>query len=95
MNLYDAALMHAPSMTPGYCVVCGATDTTMHHVVPRSRGGKNGPVLELCGSGTTGCHGKAEDKRLHLRYEGRWEALETRTATKYATALEMQGWKRL
>lgn len=95
MNLYDQALMHAPSMTPGYCVVCGATDTTMHHVVPRSRGGKNGPVLELCGSGTTGCHGKAEDKRLHFRYEGRWEARETRMATKQDAALAMDGWRML
>jgi len=29
------------------------------------------------------------------KYCARVEALETRMATKYATALEMQGWKRL
>lgn len=92
MNLYFAALMDAPSLLPGRCAVCGDARVTKHHAVPRSQGGTNGPQLHLCGSGTTGCHGKAEDKRLHFRYEGAWQYLET-LPMKYEKALEAQGWQ--
>ena len=95
MSTYDAALMLAPSMRPGYCVVCGQQNPTSHHVVPRARGGHDGPQLHLCGHGTAGCHGLAEDKRLHFRFEvatQRWQYLETAQPTKYADALDRDGW---
>lgn len=93
MNLYDQTLMSAPSRQPGYCVVCGKPYPTSHHVVPRSRGGHNGPQLHLCGHGTSGCHGLAEDKKLHFRYATRWLYLKTPHPTKYADALDMDGWR--
>lgn len=93
MNLYDEELMSAPSLQPGWCVVCGRSNPTSHHVVPRSRGGHKGPQLHLCGHGTAGHHGLAEDKRLHFRYNDRWHYLETRKPTKYQDALDLNGWR--
>lgn len=92
MNLLHRDLMDAPSLTPCYCVVCGLPTVTRHHVVPRSQGGHAGPVLSLCGHGTAGCHGRAEDKRLHFRYDGRWWWLATQYPVKYQDALELDGW---
>ena len=95
MNLYEAALMDAPSFTPGWCVVCGGTNPTSHHVVKRSQGGTKGPVLHLCGDGTRGCHGLAEQRRLHFRYDYGWQCVATDVPTKYTAALEVDGWRRL
>ena len=95
MSAYDAALMLAPSLRPGTCVVCGDTHVTSHHVVPRSRGGHDGPQLHLCGHGTTGCHGRAEGRVLHFRWEAatqRWQYLTCAQPTKYADALAQDGW---
>ena len=92
MNLLLKRLIDAPSATPGHCIVCGRAYPTAHHVVPRSQGGKDGPVLHLCGDGTRGCHGKAEDKRLHFRYRDAWQHIETRPM-KYERALELDGWR--
>ena len=94
MDLLSAALMQAPSLRPGYCVVCGRPYPTGHHVVRRSRCGHDGPVIDLCGSGCTGCHGDAEALCLHFRYVGGWECLRTSLALKYAQALELPGWRR-
>ncbi len=91
-NAYDAELMEAPSRQKGYCVVCGAMNVTSHHVVPRARGGHKGPQLHLCGSGSTGHHGMAEDKKLHFRYNSRWEYAIFREPTKYQTALDFGEW---
>lgn len=93
MNLYDQELMKAPSLQPAYCIICGRQNPTSHHVVPRARGGHKGPQLHLCGHGTRGCHGMAEDKKLHFRYEDGWQYLETPHPMKYETALETEGWK--
>ena len=96
MSTYDAALMLAPSLTPGWCIVCGKPYPTEHHPVKRSHGGTDGPVLHLCGSGTTGCHGKAESRRLHFRYSPAlemWSYLETREPTKYETTLSLSWWQ--
>jgi len=64
MNEYQLAMMDAPSLAPGHCVVCRRAHCmgflTRHHVVPRSQGGAKGPTLHLCGHGTIGCHGLAE-----------------------------------
>ena len=50
----DEYLLSCPSMEQqAWCAICGATGhIEMHHAVPRSRGGKRGPVVALCGR----CH---------------------------------------
>lgn len=89
-------LMDKPSIDTGHrCAVCGRYATNTHHIVPRSLGGVSGPTVRLCGSGTTGCHGMAETKRLHFRYEDGWEYLYTASPTSYFTALGMGGWERM
>lgn len=92
MNLYDAALMEAPSLQPGHCVVCRRPYPTSHHVVLRSRGGHSGPQLHLCGHGTAGCHGRAHERRLHFRYEDGWQYLRTEQSMKYTQALDSNDW---
>ena len=96
MNLYDQALMEAPSIIDSFCVFCGKPATNNHHVVPRSRGGTHGPVLSVCGMGNaSGCHGKLHAHTLHVRYRDGWEYLETKESMKYQDALEQEGWKPL
>lgn len=51
----------------GACLLCGTrAGLTVHHRIPRGRGGTNDPanLITLCGSGTTGCHGYLERERL-------------------------------
>lgn len=51
------------------CVRCGRVvprdEDSIHHRIPRGRGGENTAenLLLLCGSGTTGCHGWVESNR--------------------------------
>ncbi len=95
MNAYLAVLMDKPSVLgvhPAACAVCGISGTTEHHIVPRSQGGADGPTVRLCGHGTSGCHGAAEDKRLHFRFREGWEYLRTVAPVKYERALELHGW---
>lgn len=97
--------MDAPSIVLPYCAVCGRSDRVeQHHVVFRSQGGKDGPVISLCGFGNnlgnlTGrryCHGLAHHRMLHFKYEdGGWWYLRTEEPTKYYKALEMPGWRKL
>jgi len=50
--------------TGGVCALnCGNTPVSLHHVLPRSLGGGDAEpnLVFLCGSGTTGCHGKIEN----------------------------------
>lgn len=58
------------------CRIC-ETDpaTNLHHLVPRSQGGDDvqANLVELCGSGTTGCHGRVESRDVTAR-----ETLRTR-----------------
>ena len=96
MNELDKALMNAPSIESMWCPFCGRIATQKHHIVPRSRGGKDGPTVNVCGLGNaSGCHGKLHQHRLHLRYTDEWEFFETSEPTKYQDALEMDGWQRL
>lgn len=86
-------LMDKPSIETGhYCAICHRFATNMHHIVPRSLGGKDGPTVRLCGSGTTGCHGMAESKQLHFKWCHGWEYLITDVPTGYFKALQMGGW---
>lgn len=87
------------------CVVCGRSyPLNRHHIVRRGAGelyedGRKLPkcVITLCGSGNTGgCHGKAHANMLHFRNDrGRLEYAEFDEPTKYADALEMEGWEEL
>lgn len=105
MNLYHEALMEKPSVPRGLrCPICGATwpPVTEHHIVPRSQnpGWKKrpGPTIYPCGHGTAGCHGKFEDKKLHLRWSDDldwWEVLEVPYPMKYDRALMEDGWRPL
>lgn len=50
----------------GRCEACGLNRSDgVHHRQPRSAGGTWSPanLLALCGSGTTGCHGRVEAHR--------------------------------
>lgn len=41
------------------CALCGATwPTTLHHISNKPRDDLEANLVMLCGSGTTGCHGK-------------------------------------
>lgn len=104
VNLYRERLMDKPSIRfRVWCPICGKPATaydplTGHHIVPRADGGHSGPTIYLCGHGTAGCHGKAEDKRLHFDWNdaiGWWVWLETPVPTKYELALDMEGWRKL
>lgn len=66
------------------CVRCGnvvsgepGRDFSIQHRIPRGMGGSRDPRLNMpanlilfCGSGTTGCHGEVESKRLDARESG-------------------------
>lgn len=44
------------------CAICDGNWDSLHHVYPRGQGGDDTAVnlIALCGSGTTGCHGRVE-----------------------------------
>lgn len=62
------------------CPVCGRFATNCHHVAPRSVATEmplvtplgawalRSPLIALCGSGTTGCHGRFHERRLAIRW---------------------------
>lgn len=63
------------------CIICGrevgAMPASIHHRKPRGMGGTKDPsvnkpsnLIVLCGTGTTGCHGRVEGDRAHAREEG-------------------------
>lgn len=70
------------SRAGGRCELCGGSLAGMvgfsvHHRLPRRMGGSSRPELNtpanlilLCGSGTTGCHGRIESHREQAYAEG-------------------------
>lgn len=63
----------------GYgCFVCGERWQSLHHLYPRSQGGDDVAVnlVPLCGSGTTGCHGRVEARDKEARAAVRANLLE-------------------
>ena len=97
MNKYQERLMGAPSLIRTRCPFCGRHATNNHHIVPRSQGGMQGPVISVCGMGNAcGCYGLLHQHKLHLRYDFErqvWEFIFTYKSTKYDTALKMSGWQ--
>jgi 5-methylcytosine-specific restriction endonuclease McrA len=45
-----------------YCRLCGERAETAHHIVARNKGGDDvgENLMEVCGDGTRGCHGRIE-----------------------------------
>lgn len=82
MAPYLWPLMDISGYDTDHCIVCGRTHPlNRHHLVRRGAGELwlDGhevpkPLVTLCGSGTTGCHGLVHALRLHLRAtDGRLE----------------------
>jgi hypothetical protein len=90
-NLLLADLMAGESYRPGWCICCGDHPVQGHHIVRRSQGGTNGPVIDLC----IKHHNAVHAYRLHFHFEDGWKYLETSVPTKYETTLDMSGWKRI
>lgn len=55
----------------GPCVLCGDPAQSLHHVIPKSASGDDveANLVALCGSGTTGCHGRIENQDLQARMD--------------------------
>lgn len=95
MNEYQKRLIQAPTIRGFNCVFCGRPRQAYHHIVPRSQGGGNGPVIPVCGCGNeSGCHGLLHSHRLHLAYDPRFglSFKYTPEPTRYEDALGMAGW---
>lgn len=65
--------------TQDYCAVCGSPATNCHHIVSRGNTLRmrladgslkvlRPSMIVLCGSGVTGCHGKAHDRSLRIEW---------------------------
>lgn len=101
---YMVGMMDGETMDTDHCVVCGRTyPLNRHHVVPRSAGELHvdgrmvpKPTITLCGCGNaSGCHGKAHSHRLHFRWVGHWEWMETPEPMDELAALQIEeGWHR-
>lgn len=73
INEFYSELLDKPSIDTERCAICSARATNRHHIVQKGMGGtkleKRIPTMKLCGSGTSGCHGMAHDKRLHIYWD--------------------------
>ena len=84
-------LMGKPSVKTDFCAVCGRPATNLHHVIPKGMGcrsDKGIPLIRLCGSGVTGCHGLAHKGKLHFGWDddkGGW--------VYYRTEAPMNDWQ--
>lgn len=72
-SAFREAMLDKPSvLTANRCAVCGRYANNAHHVIQKGLGGVSAeverriPKVTLCGSGTTGCHGEAHAKMLHI-----------------------------
>ena len=71
-------------LTTDTCAVCGARATNVHHIVPKRNGYTfalhnhelRSPLIALCGSGTTGCHGLFHSGKLKAVWEWNSEEYE-------------------
>lgn len=100
MNRYEERLMDAPSMFGNICPFCGKPTQNRHHIVYRSHGGTDGPVIDVCGMGNAdGCHGELHAHRLHLDWSdelGGWAYKRTEEPTKDVwIATSPEGWRKL
>lgn len=81
INEFTAVMLDRPSIGGTRCAICGAPATNAHHVIQKGMGGTSYesriPTIKLCGSGVTGCHGLAHQKRLHIYWRDGWVYLIT------------------
>jgi hypothetical protein len=78
----------------GICEVCGiAYATNFHDRKNRSQGGKREPAngLDVCGSGTTGCHGFITG-HPKLSYENGWSVRSGGNPAEVPVRLPRHGW---
>ena len=75
MSAFREAMLDKPSvLTANRCAICNRYATHAHHVSPKGMGGvskaveRRIPKMTLCGSGTTGCHGDAHARLLHIHW---------------------------
>lgn len=54
------------------CEVCAAEGTNVHHRVKAGRVWRPANLVRLCGSGTTGCHGRIEHHPEAAQLLGLW-----------------------
>lgn len=56
------------------CQACGEKSDSIQHRIGRGVGGQNvySNLVDLCGSGTTGCHGKCEARDEQMHVKGFW-----------------------
>lgn len=69
----DAELRRRVLARDGFrCRRCGQTAGSVHHRLPRSRGGPDDErnLVSLCGDGVQGCHGAVEHHPAWARLEG-------------------------
>lgn len=83
---YEGSKVTSHKLDEGaWCAVCGRPATNVHHHPPRSKGNftlvtPNGTwelkpsLIALCGSGTTGCHGKVHQGLVRIAWE--WDSDE-------------------
>lgn len=92
MNRYDENLMGKPDAIGERCTIpgCGsAMHLERHHIVPRSRGGHDGPLRTLCWTH----HEMVRLRCLHFDWRDGWEFLITQKPTKQDAAIESHGWR--
>ena len=61
-RIVDPGVGHRKVLRNPRCRLCEKPSQSGHHFLPRSLGGDDveAAVIELCGTGTTGCHGLIE-----------------------------------
>lgn len=84
-----------------WCCVCGKPASNCHHVVPRRNGHEvkreteygtfilRSPLIVVCGSGTTGCHGDIHRGKLKVTWK--WDEKEWGRLWEDGTLLSMHG----
>lgn len=75
------------------CIICGQNADNCHHIPSRGLGGGRGAftlgtpkgsfellpaIVAVCGSGTTGCHGRIHDRSIKVTWE--WDSEEAEQA---------------
>jgi len=90
----NAARLAVRARSGGTCERCGrAPATNWHHRKGRSQGGAWCPSngLDLCGSGTTGCHGEVT-VNPRIAYERGWSVRSTQDPADVPVWLTFRGW---
>ena len=96
----DSALLRALHQEWRECVICGEHrgKLSLHHVHKHPRDDVRGNLVMLCGTGTTGCHGKVEHADRDSRRALGWYLVQNRPdvlrylATKLRGEVQARAW---